>query len=466
MPLALFGFLHGAHEWLEILLLQYRWFNLPLSPSADLLRVCLLAVSFVPLLLYGYITLLAGRSRRPVKILIFCAYLVLFGLLVLINYRRFPQNILERVDVLARYFLAVPGAALASLELWLRFNHIRSEGKSRLVGPLLLASASFLVYALSQLFAPPVAMFPASILNTGLFSSALGFPIQLLRAAAAFLITLGLIRSLQLIAEERQAQLNFAQQARLEALESVRQELEQRELLRREYLRRTAIAQEEERTRIARELHDETAQLLTAQSLNLATIKNSPGAAQQERLINQLIDLNRRMAGSIYRLIQGLRPAQLDDLGLVPALRSMVDDYRASQALDVELTITGLRVRLDPLAETVLYRVAQEALTNVVRHAGVSRASIHLIFEPEAARLVVSDRGCGFDPHNSWSPPQGLGLAGMRERVESVEGTFTIQSEIQKGTTLEAAVPLIVPVGNLMTREVAYGPAHSRDAGR
>ena len=212
----------------------------------------------------------------------------------------------------------------------------------------------------------------------------------------AILVTVNLILAIQVVDREREEQLLSAQQERLEALEQVRRDLEERAALRRELLRHTVIAQEDERGRIARELHDETAQFLTALSLNLATLKNLvPKEKNILDLIEDLQSQTREMSQGIYRLVHDLRPAQLDDLGLVPALQYLAEAEYKRTGLQVELSISGERQRLNPLVETVLFRVAQEGLTNVVRHAQCEQARIELAFYPEQVVLHVRDEGVG-----------------------------------------------------------------------
>jgi signal transduction histidine kinase len=285
-------------------------------------------------------------------------------------------------------------------------------------------------------------MFPARWLNSTGFQTFASFPIQVVRALLAVLITLSLLRATQIVEKDRQLQLLAVQQARLEAMERIQEELSKREALRRELLRHTVRAQEDERSRIARELHDETSQVLTAFSLELATLKTVICDREEVKtMVDRLQSLSKQMSQGLYRLVHDLRPAQLDDLGLIPALEYLKDDS-VRAGLEVAINIHGKARRLDPVIETVLFRVAQEALHNVVRHAQVGRARISLEFLPQEITLKVEDSGAGFDPVQSFVPPQGWGLAGMRERVESVGGLLSIESKPGIGTVVEVAVPV------------------------
>jgi signal transduction histidine kinase len=288
----------------------------------------------------------------------------------------------------------------------------------------------------------PADIFLSPYLNTASFLAWAGFPIQAVRAGMAVLVTFGLIRATQDVEGERQRQWVAAQEARLQALEQIRNELVEREAMRRELLRHTVAAQEEERARIARELHDETAQYLTALSLDLATIQKSVRRNPDvNRILERLQTMSRQISQGIYRMVHDLRPAQLDDLGLIAALGYLVDEAQHNQ-LHVSLSIKGDRQRLDPLVETVLFRIAQEALTNIERHAGASQAVMVLSFDVQEVTLAVRDEGVGFDPAENPRPPHGWGLAGMRERAESVGGRFRIDSTPGHGTLVEVVVPV------------------------
>ena len=236
---------------------------------------------------------------------------------------------------------------------------------------------------------------------------------------------------------ERVRQVDFlsAQKARMDALE-------QQQELRRELLRHTVRAQEDERARIARELHDETAQTLSAFTLELATLQNDKlRKSDMKQTVERLQTLSRDMSQGLYRLVHDLRPAQLDDLGLVPAMRFLVDQDCCPLGLRVNIEVNGTPRRLPALVETVLFRVGQEALANLARHAQVHEGRVEIVYGGTDVTLRVVDRGRGFDPTENFHPPHGWGLAGMKERVESIDGTLQIISAPGQGTTIEVCVP-------------------------
>ncbi|MEW6520064.1 MAG: histidine kinase [Thermodesulfobacteriota bacterium] len=245
------------------------------------------------------------------------------------------------------------------------------------------------------------------------------------------------------VCRERQRRLEEEQQARQQAQEQVQQEMVKREKMRVDLLRHMVKAQEEERARIARELHDETAQTLTAASLNFATLQNLLVAnPEMAGVVGRLQGLCKQMHQDLYRLVHDLRPAQLDDLGLVPALRYLVDEGQKSSGLAVTLTISGAPQKLEPFVETIIYRFVQEGLTNVTRHAGTDQASVSLIYEQHQVIVRVADQGRGFDV--SRQAGSGWGLVGIAERAQSLKGAFRIESAPGQGTLLEIVVPLIL----------------------
>jgi two-component system, NarL family, sensor histidine kinase UhpB len=340
----------------------------------------------------------------------------------------------DLLNVLSRYLLAVPGAILAAFALRLQAVQSSGEERTHLVTHLTVAAIGFFIYGLTQIFVTKMNMFPARLLNAADFTAWFGIPIQVVRAGMAVMITLGMLRVTQLVERERKRLAVAEQKEHLQALE-------QRDTLRHELLFHTVQAQEEERARIARELHDETAQVLTAFSLDLATLRNNVSKSQETiQMVDRLQALCKQMSQGLYRLVHDLRPAQLDDLGLIPAVQYLKDSY-ALQGLEVSVEVEGQDRRLDSIVETVLFRVVQEALNNILRHAQASQAQVLVQFLPRSVNLKVIDSGIGFNPELPLTPPHGWGLAGMHERVDLIGGQLKIGSAPGTGTTVEVTVP-------------------------
>ncbi|HZS14786.1 MAG TPA: sensor histidine kinase [Candidatus Dormibacteraeota bacterium] len=206
-------------------------------------------------------------------------------------------------------------------------------------------------------------------------------------------------------------------------------------------------AQEEERGRVARELHDEANQLLAALMTTVDTADALSADGGSPALRDTLARL-RRLAdaalGDLQRIATELRPPALDEFGLLPALNRHVRDRVAASGLHADVHVEGRRRRMPPAVELALYRIAQEALANVQKHAGAGRVHVRLRFLPDAVRLDVSDDGCGFDPAAEGAEVSrvGLGLAGMRERASIVGGSVDVSSQPGGGTRVSARIPL------------------------
>jgi len=208
----------------------------------------------------------------------------------------------------------------------------------------------------------------------------------------------------------------------------------------RDGMRKVVEAQELERTRLARELHDETGQALTSILLGLKSLEQALDSDEGREGVASLRDLVVSTLQDVRRLAVELRPSALDDFGLAPALERLVDTYGRQAAVPVHLEIRLGDERLPAEVETTLYRMVQEALTNVAKHADATSISILLTRTASSVRLVVEDDGAGFEPGGARDG--GLGLPGMRERVALLDGRLRIESAHGKGTTLVAEVPV------------------------
>ncbi len=206
------------------------------------------------------------------------------------------------------------------------------------------------------------------------------------------------------------------------------QQDEQRKIL----VRRMLGATEDERRRLARELHDEIAQLLTVIQLSLHNMHvDTPEMARANSLLV-------RTQEEIHRIIHDLRPSLLDDLGLPTAMKSYADDHLRRQGVNVSLEIEeGLPSR--PEIETVIFRIYQELVTNILRHAHAEHVSIELYERDGKLVLAVEDDGQGFDPE---AKSEGAGITGMRERAALVNGTIRFDSEAGMGTHVVVEIPL------------------------
>jgi signal transduction histidine kinase len=222
--------------------------------------------------------------------------------------------------------------------------------------------------------------------------------------------------------------------------------LREKEEARGELLLKVIVAQEDERRRIARELHDETSQALTALNVGLKTAIMAP-AASPDDVKRRLAPLKTQASGmleEIQRMIRDLRPSLLDDLGLISAIDWYAEARLKTENIQVEWEIVGTERRLSRELETTLFRVAQEAISNIARHAHAENVSIVLGFEDKMVTLEIEDDGKGFVPEESLSAIRAggaYGLLGMRERISLLGGELLIESQIGEGTRIQVKIP-------------------------
>ncbi|MBI3191288.1 MAG: PAS domain S-box protein, partial [Pedosphaera parvula] len=208
---------------------------------------------------------------------------------------------------------------------------------------------------------------------------------------------------------------------------------------------RILFAQEEERKRISRELHDEVGQALTAINVNLAMLKRETAEKRNagDRKIEEAQALLEQTMANVHRFARELRPAMLDDLGLIPALRSYTKDFGERTGITVHLTADLSEADLDGERKTVLYRVAQESLNNIAKHARASEVELAPHRQEDRVRMEIKDNGQGFQVDaRAAKETSRLGLLGMEERVRLVNGTFALESSPGQGTRLLVAIPV------------------------
>lgn len=207
--------------------------------------------------------------------------------------------------------------------------------------------------------------------------------------------------------------------------------------------RRLLTVQEDERRRISRELHDVVAQSLAGINIRLAVLRSQTSSNAKdvhenievtERLVEQSVEI-------VHRFASDMRPLVLDDIGLIPALQSYLNSFQERTGIPTSLTALAAVETLDPSARTALFRIVQEALINIARHAKASRVTIDLRPGKACVRMKIRDDGSGFDATQYSRNRRHLGLLGMRERAEMINGSLRVESKVGVGTTLWVEVP-------------------------
>jgi PAS domain S-box-containing protein len=226
-------------------------------------------------------------------------------------------------------------------------------------------------------------------------------------------------------------------------------ERERAERARTELLSRLVFAQEDERRRIAREMHDQFGEQLTALGLGIRALKRAfedhPALREQ---VEALEEVAQQLDRDVDHMVWELRPTALDDLGLRAALANYVQDWSRRAGVRADLHTTGLSAeRLTSEVETTLYRIAQEALTNIAKHAHAESVDVILERRADHVSLIIEDDGVGFEPGGSEAPLTGFGLLGMQERAALVGATVQVESAAGEGTTVIVRMPVAVANG-------------------
>jgi signal transduction histidine kinase len=437
-PLAAFGLLHGIHEWLDMFLI------LDLVPGDswiwESVRLALLAFSFLSLTAFGVSLLSPTEQIRRLSLIVPLVQAAIwgFGLLYFRGQYTFAGGLWDVADVWTRYIIGIPGALIACAGLIAQQRVFRRAGMERFGRDSMWAAVAFAWYGVvGQAFTRASPLPPSTVINQALFIDLFGFPVQLLRAVAAIIVTVFVMRFMRSFEVETQRQIDELQAARL-------QEAERREALRGELLRQVVAAQEAERQRIARELHDETGQSLTALGLGLRGIATHlrTDVDKAAHNLRQLEGMAAQALDELRRLIDDLRPSHLDDLGLPAALRWYASEVESRSGLSIHVDAPTGPCVLPLQIKTALFRVAQEALTNIIKHANAQNAWIKVQRGDWDVWLDVWDDGKGFDQSKIGSNNRpAWGLLGMRERVSLCGGQFSLETAPGEGTKISVAVP-------------------------
>ena len=436
-PLAGFGLVHAAHEWLSMFVAMGH-IDQSLLTLISFFSLTLLAFSFLSLAAFGAYLVLGSESTWRVSLIIPLALEAIWVYGLLSFKGQYLQNDLPAIaDVWTRYSIAIPAGLLAAAGLVVQQRAFRRAGLVSFGRDSLWASIAFGWYSLvGQLFVSPSLLPPSTFLNSDFFLTIFGFPIQLLRAVTAIFAAVFVIRFLRAFQVESDHKIAELQEARLH-------EARQREELRAELFRKVVAAQESERQRIARDLHDETGQSLTAIGMGLRGLADELKDKKQNDTLSQLQSLTSDSLRELQRIISDLRPAHLDDLGLSATLRWYASRIHELTSILARVDIEGDEPELDDAVKITIFRIVQESLNNVIKHSHATNVNIKIDYREKEARILVRDNGMGFDMDSVQSRigRVSLGLAGMEERAMLMGGEVQIHSRPNYGTEVEARIP-------------------------
>ncbi len=424
--LAAFGFLHSATSWLELAQQLFRGDGLAdfIAP----LPTALLALHSAALAQFGANVVgdLAPQYRwvRSLPLVLFLWASI--PALVLISSDGSLARGLVTAEAMVRYILYLPAALLSALAFYLQGRVPSFDRLANLRRDYRFAAVTFALYALGGGALVPTSILLSAQAEGGYAPSAIAqVPVQVVRLLLAPVVAWVVVRAMRIFELEH-----------LLEVEELNQRLHR--------LSRAAVtAQEEERRRIALELHDDTAQLLSSLLVHLKMLRGMRSMDELGPRCTELMNLATEASSSIRGMANRLRPAALDDLGLVTALQWYAEGFAKRHGLRVEMKAAGLPGRIDPEIELAVYRIVQECLRNAARHARATTASIFLEIVDGRLRATVSDDGCGFDPVAvRRSENAGLGILGMSERAALVGGTLEVNSRPGCGTVVRVEVPL------------------------
>ena len=425
--LAAFGLLHSLGAWVEFVR-QLQSASLPLVGTLTLVRSGLLVLHSVALAQFGANVIAALAPRlRWLRILPAALFIWWFPVAIIVG-SDYPLGGSEpaQVEAFARYIVYLPSALLSAAALYMQGQALAPARLPHVKRDCVNAALAFAAYGISGgLIVPTQIVLSLEMFYGKAVALVAELPIEIIRLVLAPLIAFFIVRTLRVFEFEHYLE-----------VEDLNRQLHW-------LSRRAFTAQENERKRIARELHDETAQLLSSLLVRLKLLEQAQSLDEVKRRSGELMQLATEATQSVRQMAVQLRPAALDDLGLVAALQWYADEFASREGVKVEFGATGLAERLDPEVELSIYRIVQECLTNVAKHARAG--TVRIFLEQRAGTLTaqVADDGRGFDLQAAQTVHgRRLGLVGMRERVTLLGGTLKIQTSPGSGTEVVVTVPV------------------------
>ncbi len=439
--LAAFGIVHGVYEWGHTFIpIQAAYLSPDVVAALETIRTAALAVSFYLLGQFGMLVVW-HRANRWLLHLLPLALLLGWLAVSLATQVVAMEGYLVRVQLpeasmTARLMLGFTGAALASVGMVRQAQLVANMGSRRIAWYFRWAALCFAVYAIvAGLITSRGEWTLLSLSTLPLFASATTVPPPVLRSIAGLGLAVGVIRGLEVF------------QLETDRLIQEKDELQRKKGIQAHLLARVIDAQEEERKRVARELHDETGQTLSAVIMGLGAMANAlpENPVKAREILDDVREVAVQTLDGVRQIILGLRPALLDDLGLTPALQRVAEDFARRSSVHIDVLAGDLDRRLPPDVETVLFRILQEGLSNVARHSRAQHAVLRLGRNGSTIGAVLEDDGVGFDPGETMTrldSGSGLGLVGMRERAALLGGTVAIDSSPGRGTRISVELPL------------------------
>lgn len=442
--LAAFGLVHGLTEWSHIFIpIQATYVSAETVTLLRDLHTLSLAVSFYLLFQFGILVAFPASSRRPwlycCSVALPLAWLASGPVFYALGTQTslLAGHLVPQTEVSTRVILGLTGGIMAAFGMFRQARSLGETGGPQIARYLYWTAIYMALYAFAAGLVLPTSV--ASVSELAGILALTDVPVfiaPVLRSLVGIGMTFSILRGLMIFELETEKALQEAERNRLRAAE------------RAQFLKRVITAQEDERKRVARELHDETGQKLSAVIMGLAAASDSftRGVPGGREIIKDTRVVAVEALDGIRQLILGLRPSALDDLGLAPALRRIAEELSKVSAMRIKVKAGNLDGGLTPEVEIVLFRILQEAMNNAVRHSGGHRTEVRLSRNGPEVAAVVEDDGTGFNPAaviTSMEDGCGLGLIGMQERASLLGGEVRIDSAPGRGTRLHVRLPIL-----------------------
>jgi signal transduction histidine kinase len=421
--LAAFGLAHGLHEWGDIFIpIQATYLSAPFVQVLQIVQVLLLAVSFVCLLQFGVATLRPLRQQQRWLALLPAALLGVWTIAFITPSFHVGHDLdarLRQGGILARYLLGFPGGLLAAYGLRQQaFTRIAPLGLPFIVSTLRVAGFALVVYAfVAGLIGPPGDFFPANVLNHETVVALIGIPPEVLRSVIGLVLTVAVIRVLEVFDLEVERRIEKMERTQVVALE---------------------------RERIGRELHDSVIQTIYSAGLMVETARRQlDGASPLAMTLEQAMMVLNAAIHDLRRFIFELRPErELTDLA--EGLRQLAEDARLRSLVEVSLEMDlPEQASMAPARTGHVLAITGEALSNVARHSRARRADVRAWSDNGRLHLTIRDDGVGFAPGSAAVERDagGMGLGNMRDRARMLGGNLSVESQPGRGTTVALDMP-------------------------
>jgi len=460
--LAVFALIHGFTEWLNLLSFIHAD-----NAQIQLLSLISLILSYCFLFEFGMRILIISENISKNGLSRYFKWYWLLIVFTFVFFIRIDTSVkfLYKGEILARYLLGLPGSFLTGAGFFLYYRHEKYALKHLNVDKyFLLAGISFWIYGiLAGIVVPKGNFFPSNLFNSDNFYSMIGIPVQVFRAGAAPSIALAIVGIIRLFNKETNNELlRYNKQLegmvtdRTQKLMNINVQLEDEIKIHKKMEQQLHLLtsrmfsiKEDERVMISREIHDELGQIMTRLKIDLSLLMEDMLESKCDKVYMEKLKSLSGYIDRIFKRIKDiakfLRPKELDSLGLISAIKTYINDFQKhtgiSCSLQYLLNCDERDIKFDDTTEIAIFRIIQEALTNIVRHSKANEACVIIENSIGFLRFSIKDNGRGISD-SEISESGSLGLLGMKERAHMIGGEMNIVSAKDNGAVITLSIPL------------------------